>query len=149
MNSDIRPDKTPITDPRHIPATPVYSPTPGQTTFLGVAHIGPIPPAHELARYGEVQKDLPGRIMAMAEQNAATERRLKERNQTFQLVDSLARRIIALIAFIASLGFSYALIMAGHSIIGSMFCGGAIVSVVLAIIRKDGEGKEKPAPQKR
>ncbi len=91
--------------------------------------------------YKEVQADLPDRIMAMAEASAKTERLLRERNQIFQLVDSLARRLIALIAFMFAIGMSSYLIKLGHDWAGATLATATVIGVVVALVTKDGEGK--------
>jgi len=54
---------------------PSKSQSPVQVT--GQAFSGPIPPAHELERYAAINPELVNRIMAMAEQEAATRHKLE------------------------------------------------------------------------
>ncbi len=91
--------------------------------------------------YKEVQDDLPDRIMRMAEASSETERRLRERNQIFQLIDSLARRLIALIAFMFAIGVSFFLIKWGHDWAGTTLATATVIGVVVALVKKDGDGK--------
>lgn len=146
-------DSSPITNPSHIPPTPTYAPTMinGQMVVAAAQRIsGPIPTASEMMGYKEVGEDLPDRIMKMAEANAATERKLRERNQEFQLIDSLARRLIALVALLAILIASCWMIAYGHNIVGPLIGGTGILGVIYAFIRKDRSADESPkvAPAK-
>lgn len=143
MNLEKLPDAEPITSPNHIPSTPTYGPQP-----LGMTHLvmreersisGPIPSSAEMTGYKELQADLPDRIMRMAEQNALSERKQAERSQIFQLIDSLGRRTIALLAFSGAIYASYLLTMSNHDWAGATLGGGALVAVIASFIKKDGD----------
>ncbi|WP_308719010.1 hypothetical protein [Komagataeibacter xylinus] len=138
-------DSSPITNPSHIPQNPTYAPTMinGQVVVAAAQRIsGPIPAASEMMGYKDVGEDLPDRIMKMAELNAVTERKLRERNQIFQFADSALRRLIALLALLAMLGMSGWVIQSGHGAAGAFLGGSTIVAVIYAFVRKDGSENE-------
>ena len=116
---------------------PTNVPIPTQTlTMQGVvtAYRGPLPDPAMLAAYKAIEIDLPDRIVRMAEQNAATERRTTERSQTFSLVSDLFGRVAGL-AF-ASGGLVAAVVLAlhGHDTVAGVIGGTTIIGVVAALI---------------
>ncbi len=98
------------------------------------AYRGPLPDPATLAAYKAIESDLPDRIVRMAEQNAATERRTTERSQTFNLASDLFGRLAGL-AF-ASGGLVAAVVLAlhGHDTVAGVIGGTTIVGVVAALI---------------
>jgi len=73
----------------HIQATQIYS--------------GPIPPAHEMAMYSEVNKDLPVRIMTMAEEQAKHRQNVEIRDAAQKATALLYGFILSAIAIIGGL----------------------------------------------
>jgi len=73
----------------HIQATQIYS--------------GPIPPAHEMAMYSEVNEDLPGRIMTMAEDQAKHRQNVEVRDAAQKATALLYGFILSAIAIIGGL----------------------------------------------
>ncbi len=59
------------------PDTTVAPQTPHNLETRIAAYSGPLPPAKELARYAEIQPDLPERIISMAEGEAAHRRAIE------------------------------------------------------------------------
>lgn len=87
-----------------------------------------------LAAYKVIDSGLPDRIVTMAEQNAATERRTTERSQTFSLVAELAGRFFAFTFAAGALVAAVVLALQGHDTVAGIIGGTTIVGVVAALI---------------
>ena len=94
-----------------------------QTQTQITQHIGPIPDAEHLAKYGEVIPDAPERILAMAERQAEHRQWLEKR-----VIVSEGRRANAgvvcafIITLVVVLSGAY-LVYLGHDVAGTIFSG--------------------------
>ncbi|MBB2205669.1 hypothetical protein [Gluconacetobacter takamatsuzukensis] len=97
---------------------------------------GPIPASEEMFGYKKVKEDLPDRIMTMAEKNSETERTLRLRAQTFQLIDALTQRFIALCAFAGAMFTTYELAISGHESAAIAVGSSTAIAVVGSFLRE-------------
>ena len=98
------------------------------------AYRGPLPDPAMLASYKAIDPDLPDRIVRMAEQNAATERRTTERSQTYGLISDLSGRLAGLFFAAGALIAAVILSLHGHDAVAGIIGGTTIVGVVAALI---------------
>ncbi|MFC0408293.1 hypothetical protein [Roseomonas elaeocarpi] len=109
-------------------------PQPHITLHTTELHEGPIPHYTELAGYGQVQADFPERIMRMAEENAAAERRAILEAPRYQFNEQLIGRLLGAGYAFATLGASVALALYGHDAVASILGGSTIVLVTVALV---------------
>lgn len=98
-------------------------------TSTQVHHSGPIPPAEELRRYGEIVPNGAERIMTMAEQQQAHRLKLEELVVTSQQVQSQRGQIIGSVLVALLIGSGTYLGSLGMSAVASIVFGTTILSV--------------------
>ena len=113
---------------------------------------GPIPPPAILNQYGEVDRTLPNRIVAMAENQSSHRQYIEKWAVIGGTVLAYFGVICALIIALAALYGGYLLIMADHDVAGTIFGGVGLAGLVWVFIhgtklrqeeriRKDRENK--------
>ena len=103
----------------------------------GVATVrsGPLPDPAALAAYKVIDPTLPDRIVTMAEQNAATERLTKRREQSFAFISELAGRVIGALFASGMIGASVILALKDHDAVAGVIAGTTVVGITVALIK--------------
>lgn len=97
-------------------------------------HVGPIPPPSDFDAYNQVVPGAAGRILAMAEEDAAHVRLTQRRAQVFTLIERLAARLFSLTFASGALGLAGYLALQGHDTVAGIIAGTTIGAVVAALI---------------
>lgn len=89
---------------------------------------GPLPPAVEMKAYGEVMKDAPERIMAMAEQEQAQRHRRENFSMRVRFIDNFLGMLFGMGVVGLCLFMAYDLGLKGHD-----WLAGAIVTIATTL----------------
>ena len=103
----------------------------------GIATVrsGPLPDPATLAAYKAIDPALPDRIVTMAEQNAATERLTKRREQSFAFISELAGRVIGVALASGMIGASVVLALKDHDAVAGVIAGTIVLGITVALIK--------------
>lgn len=123
--------------------SPLGPPQPPNFSFgLQVqAHNSAVPSAAELAAYAHIDKSYPERIIALAEANAATERKTKDRAQELQWREGLLSRLLGFFFAISAIAAVVLLGLYGHENV-AMALAAALAATTYAIVSRTSGRKE-------
>jgi uncharacterized membrane protein len=109
-------------------------------------HVGPLPPAEELSRYGECVENGAERLFHLMEIQSAhrieLERTLVGRETSF----ALRGQVFGFLLGLLGLGGGLAAILAGHDWAGVAMSGASLVALVTAFLRGRANPGRDPAP---
>jgi uncharacterized membrane protein len=97
-------------------------------------HIGPLPPADELAAIGQIIPNGAERVMAMAELDAAHVRLMQSRAMNFEFIERITARILSAVFAMGGLGGAVYLAMNGHDWVAGVIASTTIGAVVTALM---------------
>ena len=109
---------------------------------------GPLPPPSLLQGYENIQPGFAERIVKMAEEESSHRKEQEQKELDADIKfghrDYTERRLGQILAFLIVIimaGLGSYLAMNGKEIVGSVFGGPAIVSIVLAFLKKNNQAK--------
>lgn len=108
-----------------------------ETTGLALErtlHVGPLPPADEIAAIGLIVPNGAERIMAMAEADARHVRIMQSRALNFEFVERIFRRLLAFLFASSGLCGTVYLAMNNHDWVAGTLGTTTIVGVVTALM---------------
>ena len=115
-------------------AAPFNSPAGPALKITRELHSGPVPMPSVMGGYRDIDPSFPGRILTMAEQNAATERKTQERAQVFQFTEAVLGKVFAVGFALAAMWIAFRCAQTGHDQVASVLGGATIVGVVGSLV---------------
>jgi uncharacterized membrane protein len=114
-------------------------------------HVGPIPPADELAKYNQIIANGADRIMTLAE-NQSKHRIAIEAHVIEKKTDLYSRgQICAVLVSFLGITCGTACVLSGHDVAGAIIAGTPLVSIVSAFLynkeKQSAELKNKRPPE--
>lgn len=98
-------------------------------------HVGPLPPAEELARYDQCVERGAERLFKMAEIQSEHRRKLETATLRTRLCLAVFGQIFAFLLGVLGLGGGVWAVLKGHDWAGVTMSGAALVSLVTAFLR--------------
>lgn len=114
-----------------------------------VSHSGPVPPPAMIKQYDDILPGAAERIFAMAEREQAHLHEMDQRAIRQPHNAEMLGMVIGGLIVAAAITASFFLIVAGHSLTGSLFSGGLLLTIALAYVKRARNGPQAPIPPPR
>ncbi len=124
-------------------------PKESELVVSGRFYSGPIPPASELAKYAEIDKNLPNRILTIAESQKNHRIDIENKIVISQLIESRIGQMFAFCLGVLGILASVVIAYLGYPTQAVVFGSGTIVALVTVFLvgkarQKNSENKKKP-----